>query len=506
MGKMQNALRNFIVHGLSVIAVILLIAGTGLILTAYIGLSGSMAAGIFTLVFAVCIAILSLAASNYFNFVMSRQLGKGSEIANEISQGRLPRDFGDGDLLTSLRKVKNYVEEKSTIADKLAAGELAMDVHLHSDSDVLGKSFQAMIARLRAYVPAKEDHEQRRDSLNRLFGDVSEAASGNLTVLADVSNETTGAVAEAFNSMTKNLRKMIKEINGVAERVGDSAGSIGEASEQLARGGEAQASQISRTTSAVSTLAREIQEVSANAAHSARLASESLDTARKGTLSARDNINAVNLIRNHVQDTAKRIKKLGERSQEISQIVKLIDDLSDRTSLLALNASLRASSASDSNSGLSIMTEEVERLAERSTRLTQQISALAQTLLVETKEAVASMEETIHEVVVGSTLASKTGRFLLETEDAASKLNELLQSIAESAKYQAKSSVDVHNALLSLSKVNEVVQMGSNRSADSAKTLMQLSTELQRSVSPFKLAEDLNLNRLSASETNSFVN
>lgn len=503
---MQNGFKNLIVHGLSLIAAILLLLGTGLVTTSYSGLSNKMAIGILTLVFGVCAAVFSLVVSNYLGFIMSRELGKASDIANEIAQGRLPREFGPGELSNSLRRVKNYVEEKSAIADKLAAGEFAVDVQMHSDSDILGKSFQAMIGRLRAYVPAKEDHERRQESLNRLLADVSDAASGNLSVLADASNETTGAVADAFNSMTKTLCRMITEVNGVAEKVVDSAGSIGEASEQMARGSEAQTSQISRTTSAVSTLAREIQEVSANAAYSARLAAESLETARKGTQSARDNINAVNLIRNHVQDTAKRIKKLGERSQEISQIVKLVDDLSDRTSLLALNASLRASSAGESNSGLSIMTEEVERLAERSSRLTQQISALSQTLIAETKEAVASMEETIHEVVVGSTLAGKTGRFFLETEDAANKLSELLQSVAESAKYQAKSSIDVHNALLSLSKVNEVVQIGSNRSADSAKTLMQLSTELQRSVSPFKLPEDLNLNRIAASETSSFVN
>lgn len=503
---MQQALRNFIVHGLSVIGALMLIAGTALVLAAYFGFAGSMAAGIFTLVFGVCISVLSLAASNYFGFVMSRELAKGTGIANEIGQGRLPREFGSGDLSNALRKVRNYIDEKSSIADKLAAGDLAFDVHVHSDADVLGRSFQEMTARLREYAPVKDDREQRQASLKKLISNMSEAAAGNLSVTADASNETTRAAAEALNAMTGNLRRMVKEINVVAEKVGDSAGSIGEASVQLARGGDAQSTQISRTTSAVSTLAREIQEVSANAAHSARLASESLDAARKGTQSARDSINAINVIRSRVQDTAKRIKKLGERSQEISQIVKLIDDLSDRTSLLALNASLRASSASESNSGLSIMTEEVERLAERSTRLTQQISALAQTLLVETKEAVASMEETIHEVVVGSTLTSKTGRFLLETEDAADKLHELLQSIAESAKYQAKSSVDVHNALLSLSKVNEVVQMGSTRSADTAKTLMQLSRDLQRSVSPFKPAEEMNMDRLAASETSSFVN
>ncbi len=118
----------------------------------------------------------------------------------------------------------------------------------------------------------------------------------------------------------------------------------------------------------------------------------------------------MNGIRKQVQETARRIKKkLGERSQEISHIVQLIDNLRN-DSLLALNASLQASAAGESGRGFAFVAEEVERLAERSNHLTQQIAALAQTIQVETKDVVASMEETIHEVVVGSTLADNAGR------------------------------------------------------------------------------------------------
>jgi twitching motility protein PilJ len=202
-----------------------------------------------------------------------------------------------------------------------------------------------------------------------------------------------------------------------------------------------------------------------------------------------DNINAMNAIRKQVQETAKRIKKLGERSQEISQTVGLIDDLSDRTSLLALNAGLQAAGGTRER-GFIVVAEEIERLAERSNRLTQVIAGLAQTIQIETKDVVASMEETIHEVVVGSTLADKAGQALVEIEQVSQRLAKLLQSISESANRQAQSSEDISKEMANISKVTELVNSGSKRAADSVRMLVLLSNELRGSVAPFKLPDE----------------
>ena len=256
-------------------------------------------------------------------------------------------------------------------------------------------------------------------------------------------------------------------------------------------------------------MALQIQEVSENASLSAQVAGDSLNNARYGTKAVQDNIGAMNSIRKQVQETAKRIKKLGERSQEISHIVQLIDDLSDRTSLLALNASLQASAAGEQGRGFAVVAEEVERLAERSIRLTQQIAALTQTIQRETKDVVASMEETIHEVVVGSTLADKAGNALVEIEQVSTRLAELIRSISESAKHQAQTSEDISQAMASISKVTELVQTGAIRAADSVKMLVELSDELRGSVAPFKLPEDRNSRRkplAEASTNNLFLN
>ena len=184
----------------------------------------------------------------------------------------------------------------------------------------------------------------------------------------------------------------------------------------------------------------------------------------------------------------------------------MIDDLSDRTSLLALNASLQASAAGEAGIGFAVVADEVERLADRSNRLTQQIGTLAQTIQSETKDVVASMEETIHEVVVGSALADKAGQALVEIEQVSQRLAELLQSISESAKQQARSSEDISNAMTNISKVTELVQTGTKRAADSVKILVLLSDELRGSVAPFKLPDDRTPRKLAQNEASLFLN
>ena len=163
--------------------------------------------------------------------------------------------------------------------------------------------------------------------------------------------------------------------------------------------------------------------------------------------------------------------------------------------MLALNASLQASAAGEAGVGFAVVAEEVERLAERSNRLTQQISQLTQTIQTETKDVVASMEETIHEVVVGSTLADRAGNALVEIEQVSTLLAELIGSISDSAQRQATSSEDISKAMTNISQVTELVQTGAKRAAGSVKMLVELSDELRGSVAPFKLPEDENPRR-----------
>ena len=501
----DNPILNLITKLSSLLAIIFLFLGAALVGAAYFDLTSNEAAGVLTVFFAVILAVFSLVMINYSNIKLRGEIKEATEIAHQISLGETFAEESPSELLDSLREISVYLQEKSAIAKQIASGDLSARVNLRSDADAFGRAFQDMIDRLCSLVQTQETRDRLEKSIRKLRAEVSEVAAGDLTVQAEVSPEITGAIADAFNQMTRELRSLIRQVKDVTFQVGVSANAINDTTEQLAAGSAAQGAQISRTTSAISNMALRIQEVSENASLSAQVAGDSLGNARYGTKAVQDNINAMNSIRKQVQETAKRIKKLGERSQEISLIVGLLDDLSDRTSLLALNASLQASAAGEAGAGFAVVAEEVERLAERSNRLTQQIAALAQTIQSETKDVVASMEETIHEVVVGSTLADKAGQALIEIEQVSQRLAELLQSISESAKQQAKSSEDISSAMESISKVTELVQTGTKRAADSVKMLVELSEELRGSVAPFKLPNDRNLPR-TPTDTNIFLN
>jgi twitching motility protein PilJ len=503
---MRNPIWNIAAKVFSALSAVLLVLGTLLVSLSNFGYIQNSASGIAALIAATALTLFTLAALNFAHGQSQREMDHAAKAAHLLSNGEPFDETADTELLESLQGISEYLKEKASVANRIAQGDLSLTVIPRTDADVLGHSFQVMIERLRVLVQTKEMRDKLQHSVTKLRDEVAEVSSGDLTVSADTRSETTGEIAVAFNSMTGNFRSLIKKVKDATIQVGTYANAINDTTEQLARGSVVQASQIARTTSAIASMTVQIQEVSENAAHSARVSAESLENARLGTVAARENIEAMESIRKQVQETAKRIKRLGERSQEISQIVALIDDLSDRTSLLALNASLQAAAAGETGSGFALVADEVERLAERSNKLTNQIAELTQGINSETKEAVAAMEETIREVILGSSRADRAGRSLVEIEQVSEKLTELLRSITESARFQAKSSEDISNAMSSISEVTALVESSSNRAAESVRVLVQLSHDLRSSISPFKLPADMPPPRQSAGSVGTMLN
>jgi twitching motility protein PilJ len=483
---MENPLWNLILRISSLLSVFLLVIGTLLVVTNFFGLTHNTEAGAATIIFACAFSVFSLITVNLSHYDLKRERRSALEVAYHLSQGEPVLDPANGELLEALHNIGKYIRDSSRIVEKIAAGDLPKKFTPLSDADVLGHSIQTLTDRLPSMIHTGESRDRLQKSVMKLLGEVSNVASGDLTVKADPEPEITGEIANAFNSMTGSLRSLIRQVKDVSGKIGTSVDTINETTEQLAHGSVAQGSQIARTTASIAKMASQTREVSQNAELSAQVATESLSNARLGTIAAKENIDAMTDVRRQVQETAKRIKRLGERAQAIGQIVAQIEDLSDRTSLLALNASLQASSGASDN-GFAVVAQDVERLSERCNRLTQQISALAQSITAETGDVVASMEETIREVIVGSTLADKAGRSLVEIETITERLADLLRSISESARYQAKSSEDISNAMTGISDITQIMENGSRRAAESVRTLVELTAKLQDSVSPFKL-------------------
>ena len=336
-------------------------------------------------------------------------------------------------------------------------------------------------------IQSTQDRVTLEENITKLLAEISEASNGDLSVRAAVSGESTGPIAEAFNNMVSELRGIISQVKQTTATVTASAAEIQSTTEHLAEGSESQADQIGKATAAIGDMAVSIQQVSANAIEAATVAGNALANARQGTESVHKTINGMNGIRQQVQQTSKRIKRLGESSQEIGEIVQLIGDIADRTSILALNASIQAAMAGESGKGFAVVAEEVERLAERSTEATKRIAGLIKSIQSDTNETMAAMEETTREVVSGSDLANEAGRKLEEIESVSKQLADLIQSISLASRQQSRGSESVARAMGEISGVTQQTAAGAKQAAVSIRHLAELADGLRGSLGRFKL-------------------
>jgi methyl-accepting chemotaxis protein len=357
----------------------------------------------------------------------------------------------------------------------------------HDELGAMAENLNAMLDNTLGLIQTRDERDQIQESIMKLLEEIGGVADGDLTKEAEVTADVTGAIADSFNHMIEQLRNIISNVQNATLQVSTSANQIHTTAEQLALGSESQASQILNTSAAVDEMAVSIQQVSENAGQSAKVAEQALANARQGAEAVQNTIQGMGRIRDQVQETSKRIKRLGESSQQIGEIVQLIDDIADRTSILALNASIQAAMAGEAGRGFAVVAEEVERLAERSTNATKKIANLVKTIQSETNEAVTAMEEGTREVVEGSKLANQAGQALTEIDKVSGRLAELIQSISLAANQQARASEGVAKAMTEISDVTQQTATGTKQAAASVSNLAVLADELRGSVSTFRL-------------------
>jgi methyl-accepting chemotaxis protein len=336
-------------------------------------------------------------------------------------------------------------------------------------------------------VQSRDERDRIQESIEKLQREVAAVAQGDLTKEAEVTADITGPIATSINGMCEQLRKLISDVLEATLRVSSSANEIYATTNHLAQGSEAQAEQIVNTSAAIDEMAVSVHQVSENAASSAQVAQQALANAKQGNRAVQNTIGGMNHIRDQVQETAKRIKRLGESSQEIGQIIQLIDDIADRTSILALNASIQAAMAGEAGRGFAVVAEEVERLAMRSTDATKKIASLVKTIQSETSEAVAAMEKSINEVVNGSKLANEAGQSLAEIEGVSVQLAELIQSISLASKQQARGAEVLAKSMSEISQITQQTAAGAKQAAVSVSELTIQAENLRKSVTSFKL-------------------
>lgn len=380
---------------------------------------------------------------------------------------------------------KALIESQTLFIQSVLVGLLVLGLVLLLLMYFFGKKQTAQSMTLTDQL-AREGQDNQ-EAVLQLLDEMGDLADGDLTVKAEVRDNITGAIADSINYTIDSLRDLVGEINRATEQVTSATSVAQGTSDQLLSAAETQSAQIAQTTEAVNDMTRSILQVSSNAAQASQVAQRSLEAAIQGSQAVQNTISGMNEIRTQIQETSKRIKRLGESSQEISEIVELISDITEQTNILALNAAIQAASAGEAGRGFTVVAEEVQRLAERSSEATKQISAIVKTIQTDTHGAVVAMEKSTEGVVEGARVADAAGQALNEIETVTTNLARLIQSISSATNAQTDSATTVANNMQMIQEITTQTTQGTKLTADSVGQLTSLAEELRDSVAGFKL-------------------
>ncbi|HRJ52930.1 MAG TPA: methyl-accepting chemotaxis protein [Candidatus Thiothrix moscowensis] len=344
-------------------------------------------------------------------------------------------------IATSIDKLLNTVR-------KISAGDLNARVELEGTNELaeLGHNFDQMVEeRLATQARIDRDHQQLNQSVSSLLDAVFDLSERNLTVRAKVTEDATGPLADAINQFAEDTSDVLKQVREVATSVETASQDVNHYALEVNKLAQLEQSEAEETANQLENILQKLDSI----AHAAQQANQVADTTSSTTRHAQETVsrtldNMTN-IRSTVQETGKRLKRLGERSQEISQIIDVINNLSERTTVLALNASMQATAAGEAGRGFSMIAEEIQRLAENSRESTNQISTLIRNIQQEANTTIATMDNTIEQVVNGSSLAEEAAQQMQATLEATNQLVTSVEKIAVSSAEQVSISKELQN-------------------------------------------------------------
>lgn len=381
-----------------------------------------------------------------------------------------------------LQKVLASEQSGSLISNELAYALGAVALFL-----MFFMGFETLLAQRKRSQGIENENAQNQEAIMRLLDEMGDLASGDLTVHTTVTEDFTGAIADSVNVTIDSLRGLVKTINDTSSRLTGSVAETETIATRLAEASKQQAEDITAAGNAITDMSVTMSEVSSNANESSKVAMRSVEIAKHGGEAVKRTMTGMDTIREHIQETSKRIKRLGESSQEIGDIVELINDIAEQTNILALNASIQAAMAGEAGRGFAVVADEVQRLAERSANATRQIEALVKTIQADTNEAVISMEKSTAGVVTGAQLAENAGGALEEIETVSDQLAELILGISGKARQQAETASSMAASMQGIQELTRQATSGAEQTSRSIGNLARLAQDLDKSVAGFKL-------------------
>ncbi|MEI2741120.1 MAG: methyl-accepting chemotaxis protein [Candidatus Competibacter sp.] len=349
--------------------------------------------------------------------------------------------FGLGSAM--YRAIMSPINQLTGTIRQVSEGNYSARTGLAGDDELseLGQAFDQMLdERVNSLVTVEQENEQLNDSIINLLQAVSQLSQRDLTVRVPVTEDMTGPVADALNLLTDETAKVLQGVNRISEEVATASDKVKLQSDTVIAVAEEERKVVEQTATDLASAVDAMQQIAQLAQTCNTAAETAINTTQAALKTVTGTVNGINSTRDTIRETEKRIKRLGERSQEISGVVNLINTIAERTHILALNASMHAASAGEAGRGFAVVADEVQRLAENAREATSQISTLVSNIQTETADTVNAMNAAITQVVDGSRLAEQAGDQMKRTQETTAELVDAVQEIAARSQAQARMS------------------------------------------------------------------
>jgi len=365
--------------------------------------------------------------------------------------------------------------------------DIEIPVETEDEFGDLAKTFNQMITDIKTHIQTETDREQQDNTIAQLLDTMTSASGGDLTVQAEVTADIIGGISDSLNYLITQLKDIIGGVIGVANEIGGSTQETLISTEKLSNEAQEQLELITDTTSAVDEVSMSTAVASEVAEVAAQSARHSAEIAETGAATVTEAVEGMNQIRGSVAEISKRIKKLGESSQEIGEIVDVISDIAEQTNMLALNAAIEAARAGEQGRGFSVVADAVRQLAERSAKATKDIALLIRGIQAETSETIEVMEESTRLVVEGSRSAEVARQTLEEIVASSGKLAETISGVADSSRTQLMATQEIDRSMGTISTITKSTTEGTLQVAEALAQVAVLAGQLQELVARFKL-------------------
>ncbi|MBW4540758.1 MAG: GAF domain-containing protein [Myxacorys chilensis ATA2-1-KO14] len=337
-----------------------------------------------------------------------------------------------------------------------------------------------------------DDQRQQKEALQmqllQLLGEVEGAVEGDLTVRADVTADEIGTVADFFNSIVESLRQIVTQVKSAAVQVNDALGNDEQSVRQLSEDAMQQAEATNRTLNSVQQMVQSIQAVSSSARQAADVAKSAFSTAEAGGVAMELTVQNILGLRETIGETAKKVKRLGESSQQISKVVSLINQIAVQTNLLSINAGIEAARAGEDSQGFAVVAEEVGELAARSAAATRDIEQIVATIQRETSEVVEAMEQGTTQVVEGTRLVDNAKLSLEKILTVSQQIDQLVGSISQATVSQVETSQAVTSLMQNIVRSSGRTSESTLQVSESIRQTVAIAQELKDSVGTFKVS------------------